>query len=86
MDPIFSGGAGAIFGSFLTWAGFRDRLNIQEKRLVQLERDVIYRDTCSMCQQDKQHSVESLMSRVSRIEESLDKGINDIKTLLRDLK
>jgi hypothetical protein len=85
IQTIWSGGAGALIGSFLTWAGFRDRLSSQEARLVQLEKDVLYRDTCEMCQQDKAHSADALMGRVARLEATLDIGIADIKNMIRNL-
>jgi len=41
-----AGGAGALFGAFLSWFGFKQRLDAQDKRLDMLSKDVMYENTC----------------------------------------
>lgn len=40
------GGAGALFGSLLSWLGFKQRLDAQDKRIDILADAVMYEDTC----------------------------------------
>lgn len=49
MSDLFAqggiGGAGALFGSFISWLGFKQRLDAQDKRIDILADSVIYEDT-----------------------------------------
>jgi hypothetical protein len=74
MDLLQSGGiggAGALFGAFLTWAGFKSRLDSQEARLVQLEKDVVYGDTCKVCKSGTDHGHTEVMARMDKLENVL---------------
>lgn len=79
------GGIGALFGALLTWAGFRERLAVGEDRAIQLEKDVVYKDTCTVCQKDSDHRFKDITDRLSRVETSIDKGFSDLSTLVKEL-
>jgi hypothetical protein len=40
------GSAGALFGGLLSWLGFKQRLDAQDKRIDTLADAVMYEDTC----------------------------------------
>jgi len=79
------GGIGALFGALLTWAGFKEKLKSGEDRTIQLEKDVVYRDTCDMCQKNSDHRFKDITDRLSRVEVSIDKGFSDLSTLMKEL-
>jgi hypothetical protein len=80
-----AGGVGAIFGAFLAWAGFKSRLDGQEARIIQLENDVVYADTCKMCKNGTETSHVDVIARMDRLEKTfLDQHVEikrDIRTL-----
>ena len=41
-----AGGAGALFGGLISWLGFKQRLDAQDKRIDILAKSVMYEDTC----------------------------------------
>jgi len=49
MSDLFTqggiGGVGAFFGAFLSWLGFKQRLDAQDKRINTLADNVVYEDT-----------------------------------------
>ncbi|HUW44855.1 MAG TPA: hypothetical protein VMW50_03575 [Dehalococcoidia bacterium] len=89
MDDLIQsggiGGIGALFGALLAWAGFRERLAVGEDRAIQLEKDVVYKDTCTVCQKDSDHRFKDITDRLSRVETSIDKGFSDLSTLVKEL-
>jgi hypothetical protein len=46
---LISGGGGGLLGTILTYLGFKSRLDSQEKRIEQLEQDVVYKDVHTEC-------------------------------------
>lgn len=90
MDDLLQsggiGGIGALFGALLSWAGFRERVISLEARNTQLEKDVVYKDTCAMCQKDKDHNNISVNDRLTRIESTVDNGFKEVKDLIRSGK
>lgn len=89
MDDLIQsggiGGIGAVFGAVLAWAGFRERLKAGEDRVIQLEKDVIYEDTCEMCQKDSDHRFKDISDRLTKVENSIDKGFSNLSILIKEL-
>ena len=83
MSDLFAqggaGGAGAFFGGFLSWLGFKQRLEAQDKRLDTLADSVMYEDTCEA-------TVNGLVQRMEISEVLLTEMRGDIKTLLKRSK
>lgn len=48
-SDLISGGGGGLLGTILTYLGFKSRLDSQEKRIEQLEQDVVYKDVHTEC-------------------------------------
>ena len=46
---LLSGGGGGLVGAVLTFLGFRERMNTQDKRIEALERDTVYKDVHVEC-------------------------------------
>ena len=46
---LLSGGGGGLVGAVLTFLGFRERMNTQDKRIEALERDTVYKDVHAEC-------------------------------------
>ena len=90
MDDLIQsgafGGVGALFGAVLAWAGFRERMVSLETRNSQLEKDVVYKDTCAMCKTDSTHKDSSLSERLARLETTVDNGFKEVKDLIRSSK
>ncbi|MDH5299319.1 MAG: hypothetical protein OEV91_09905, partial [Desulfobulbaceae bacterium] len=73
----FSAGGGGILGALFAFFGFRDRLDRQDKRMDQLEKDVVYRDTCAACKEAGKERDAALSARMDKFEkrnEELHKG------------
>lgn len=48
-SDFLSGGGGGLVGAVLTFLGFRERMNTQDKRIDALERDTVYKDVHVEC-------------------------------------
>ncbi len=46
---LISGGGGGLVGAVLTFLGFRERMNTQDKRIEALEKDTVYKDVHAEC-------------------------------------
>ena len=46
---LLSGGGGGLVGAVLTFLGFRERMNTQDKRIEALEKDTVYKDVHAEC-------------------------------------
>jgi len=79
MDNLIAqggaGGAGAFFGAFLSWIGFRQRLDAQDKRLDTLVGSVMFENTCEA-------TVNGLTQRMDDQNKLLTEMRGDIKKLL----
>jgi hypothetical protein len=80
-----AGGFGAIFGAFISWAGFKSRLDGQEARIVQLENDVVYADTCKMCKNGSESSHVDVIARIDRMERTSAEQHVELKREIRAL-
>lgn len=87
------GAVGALFGAILAWAGFRERMKSGEDRVIQLEKDVVYQESCNKCEKGSDHrftdlkdAVQQLSLRITRVEDSVDKGFSDLFLLMKELK
>lgn len=80
MSDLFAqggiGGAGALFGSFISWLGFKQRIDAQDKRIDTLAEGVMHEDTCEA----KTNGIEKRMDDQSVL---LTEMGRDIKSLLR---
>lgn len=72
MDNLIAqsgaGGAGALFGTFLAFIGFKSRLDAQDKRLERLADSVVYEDTCEA-------RIKGLESKIDVIIKLLEKNL-----------
>lgn len=71
-----AGGAGALFGTFLAFIGFKSRLDGQDKRLERLADNVMYEDTCEAKTKGLEKQIESQSELMTEMRD-------DIKELLR---
>lgn len=71
-----TGGAGALFGSLISWLGFRQRLDAQDKRLDTMAENVMYKDTCDA-------KFAGVLKRMDDQNQILAEVGKDIKNLLR---
>lgn len=66
----------AIIGTVLGWLSsffsLRPSINSMKERVVQLERDVVYRDTCAECKQNKKERDDRLVEAVGELKVSVD--------------
>jgi len=80
MSDLFTqggvGGAGALFGGFLSWLGFRQRLEAQDKRIDILADSVVYEDTFEA-------TTNGIEKRLDTFEKLLTEMRGDIKSLLK---
>ena len=80
MDNLLAqggaGGAGALFGTFLAFIGFKQRLDSQDKRISKLAESVVYEDTFKATVEgfQKQLEVQSVLAAETR---------EDVRALLK---
>lgn len=72
------GGAGALFGAILTWAGFKSRLD-------RLESEAVTKETCLVCKQGARAMDAERSKRMDRVESSIERGFAEIHRRLDDL-
>ena len=73
------GGAGALFGALITWAGFKSRLD-------KLESGVVLKETCGVCEKASSNRGSELAHRLDRLEATVTNGFSEIHRRLDNMK
>ncbi len=71
FDLVSAGGGGvlgSILGTIGTFFGLKSRMDAADRRMDQIEKDVVYRDTCTACKDGRDKQSNDFTARMDRME------------------